>query len=78
MTRLQITRLIAELHHPLQTGYGDERDGNLCQVQAFGRSTNLQADWNRALVAQWQCGVRTLMVSVDPKSAPLGNTDPIV
>jgi hypothetical protein len=43
-----VTHFIADLHQPLHGGYGDDRGGNLYQVQAYGRGTNLHAVWDTA------------------------------
>jgi hypothetical protein len=72
-----LTHFIADLHQPLHAGYGDDRGGNLYQVQAFGRGTNLHAVWDSALVAQWPGGLPVLKASVETKIVSAWNTDPV-
>lgn len=45
-----LIHLVADIHQPLHAGWGDDRGGNLYQVRAFGRGTNLHALWDTALV----------------------------
>lgn len=55
-----IVHLVADLHQPLHAGYADDRGGNLYQVQAFGRGTNLHALWDVALLENRPGGVEAL------------------
>lgn len=71
-----VTHFIADLHQPLHAGYGDDRGGNLYQVQAYGHGTNLHAVWDTALVAQWPGGVPALKASVEARTVSAGNIDP--
>lgn len=45
-----VVHLVADVHQPLHAGYADDRGGNLYQVQAFGRGTNLHALWDTGLI----------------------------
>jgi hypothetical protein len=71
-----VTHFIADLHQPLHAGYGDDRGGNLYQVQAYGRGTNLHAVWDTLLVAQWPGGVPALRATVEAKAVAPSKTDP--
>lgn len=71
-----VAHFIADLHQPLHAGYGDDRGGNLYQVQAFGRGTNLHAVWDTLLVSQWPGGVPALKAAVQSQALPPGKTDP--
>ena len=71
-----VTHFIADLHQPLHAGYGDDRGGNLYQVQAYGRGTNLHAAWDTLLIAQWPGGVPALKATVEAKAVAPGETDP--
>ena len=52
-----IVHLVADVHQPLHAGYLDDRGGNLYQIQAFGRGTNLHALWDSGLIDN--TGLRT-------------------
>lgn len=45
-----IVHLVADVHQPLHAGQAEDKGGNLYQVQAFGRGTNLHAVWDSGLV----------------------------
>jgi len=45
-----LVHFVADVHQPLHAGGRDDRGGNLFQLQAFGRGTNLHALWDTALV----------------------------
>jgi hypothetical protein len=72
-----VTHFIADLHQPLHAGFGDDRGGNLYQVQAYGRGTNLHAVWDTLLVAQWPGGVPALKSTVEARAVAPGKTDPV-
>jgi hypothetical protein len=71
-----LTHFIADLHQPLHAGYDDDRGGNLYQVQAYGRGTNLHAVWDTLLAAQWPGGVPALKATVEAKAVAPGKTVP--
>jgi nuclease S1 len=45
-----LVHLVADIHQPLHAGYGEDRGGNSCQLQAFMRGTNLHAFWDSGLI----------------------------
>ena len=45
-----IVHLVADVHQPLHAGQAIDKGGNLYQVQAFGRGTNLHAVWDSGLI----------------------------
>lgn len=45
-----LVHLVADVHQPLQAGYGEDRGGNSYQLQAFMRGTNLHAFWDSGLI----------------------------
>lgn len=49
-----IVHLVGDLHQPLHVGKGSDRGGNDVKVTWFGRSTNLHAVWDSALVDDQQ------------------------
>jgi hypothetical protein len=71
-----VTHFIADLHQPLHAGYGDDRGGNLFQVQAYGRGTNLHAVWDTALVEHWPGGLPALKSAAESRTAAPGKTVP--
>ena len=46
-----LVHLVADVHQPLHAGRAEDKGGNLYQVHAFGRGTNLHALWDSGLVA---------------------------
>lgn len=71
-----VAHFIPDLHQPLHAGYFDDRGGNLYQVQAWGRGTNLHAVWDTVLVTQWPGGVPKLKAAVAARAVDPGKTDP--
>lgn len=72
-----LVHLVADIHQPLHAAYADDKGGNLYQVQAFGRGTNLHAIWDVALIEQWPGGPLALssaVAAVAPASVPSGPT----
>ena len=63
--------LVADVHQPLHAGFADDRGGNLYQLQAFGRGTNLHAVWDTALLARINPNTAGLESVVDA-SKPAG------
>ncbi|HEX7857676.1 MAG TPA: S1/P1 nuclease [Sphingobium sp.] len=45
-----IVHIIGDLHQPLHAGGGSDRGGNDVKVSWFGKSTNLHAVWDSALI----------------------------
>lgn len=72
-----VAHFIPDLHQPLHAGYFDDKGGNLYQVQAWGRGTNLHALWDTVLVAQWPGGVPRLKAAVEARAVESVKTDPI-
>lgn len=48
-----VVHIVGDLHQPLHAGFGDDRGGNLYQVQFAGRGTNLHALWDHDIVQQF-------------------------
>ena len=72
-----LAHFVADVHQPLHAAYADDRGGNLYQVQAFGRGTNLHAVWDVALIEQWPGGSLALTSALEvvaPTFAPSGPT----
>lgn len=59
-----LIHLVADVHQPLHAGHAEDRGGNLFQLQAHGRGTNLHAVWDSGLVANWQGGLSALEAAV--------------
>ncbi len=51
-----VIHLVADVHQPLHVGLASDRGGNLYQVRAFGRGSNLHAVWETELI-RWRPGV---------------------
>jgi hypothetical protein len=71
-----LIHLVADVHQPLHAGHAEDRGGNLFQLQAFGRGTNLHALWDSGIVQDWPGGLTALEQAVDAHtgSASTGNT----
>lgn len=61
-----LVHLVEDAHQPLHA-YGELKGGNLYQVQAFGKGTNLHAVWDTAMIQHWPGGRSAL-------ASELGNT----
>lgn len=55
-----LVHLVADVHQPLHAGYLDDKGGNLVQLQAYGRGSNLHALWDTQLIAHWPGGLPAL------------------
>lgn len=55
-----MVHLIADVHHPLHTGLGGDKGGNLFQVQAIGKGGKLHSLWDTALIMNGPGGLRQL------------------
>ncbi len=42
-----VVHLVGDIHQPLHAGFGDDRGGNLFQLNYIGQGTNLHAVWDR-------------------------------
>jgi nuclease S1 len=49
-----VIHLVADIHQPLHVGLKQDKGGNLFQVRAFGRGSNLHAVWDSGLI--WRRG----------------------
>lgn len=72
-----VVHLVADLHQPLHAGFKADKGGNLYQVQAFGRGTNLHALWDSGLIRNRPGGIDALrqaaaMTGSAPAEAPAG------
>ena len=45
-----VVHFLADVHQPLHAGYADDRGGNLYQLQAFMRGSNLHALWDSGII----------------------------
>ena len=45
-----LVHLVADVHQPLHAGKAEDKGGNLYQVHAFGRGTNLHTVWDSRLI----------------------------
>lgn len=59
-----VIHLVADVHQPLHAGHADDRGGNLFQLQAYGRGTNLHSLWDSGIVVNWPGGLNQLEQAV--------------
>lgn len=55
-----IVHLVGDLHQPLHAGFKGDKGGNLYQVQAFGRGTNMHSLWDSGLIRNRAGGLDAL------------------
>lgn len=55
-----VVHLVGDVHQPLHAGFKGDKGGNLYQVQAFGRGTNLHSLWDGALIRNRAGGLEAL------------------
>ena len=55
-----VVHLVGDIHQPLHAGLAGNKGGNLVQVRAFGRGTNLHALWDSGLIKRWPGGLSEL------------------
>lgn len=58
-----VIHLVGDLHQPLHAGFRGDKGGNLSQVQAFGRGTNLHSLWDGGLIRNRLGGLDALRAS---------------
>jgi hypothetical protein len=56
-----VVHLVADVHQPLHAAHATDKGGNLYQVHAFGRGTNLHALWDRGLAEALPGGARAIL-----------------
>lgn len=55
-----VVHLVGDLHQPLHAGFKGDKGGNLYQVQAFGRGTNMHSLWDSGLIRNRAGGLDAL------------------
>lgn len=70
-----VIHLVGDLHQPLHAGFKADKGGNLYQIQAFGRGTNLHSLWDGAMIRNRPGGMDALRkaaatAGVAPPNAP--------
>ncbi len=55
-----VIHLVGDIHQPLHVGLAADKGGNLFQVRAFGRGTNLHAVWDSELIRRRPGGLSQL------------------
>lgn len=58
-----VIHLVGDIHQPLHAGFKGDKGGNLYQVQAFGRGTNLHSLWDGVLIRKRAGGIDALRAS---------------
>lgn len=72
-----VIHLVGDIHQPLHVGLASDRGGNLYQVRAFGRGSNMHAVWDGELIRRRAGGLSRLLQDASAVS-PNGvrTTDP--
>ena len=55
-----VIHLVGDVHQPLHAGLANDKGGNLFQVRAFGRGSNLHAVWDGELIRRRGGGLSVL------------------
>lgn len=58
-----VIHLVGDAHQPLHAGFKSDKGGNLFQVQAFGRGTNMHSLWDSRLIRNRVGGLDALRAS---------------
>lgn len=56
-----VVHLVGDIHQPLHVGLASDKGGNLFQVRAFGRGSNLHAVWDGELIRRRAGGLSRLL-----------------
>ncbi len=68
--------LAADVHQPLHAGYAEDRHGNMYQLQAFMRGSNLHALWDFGLIKNVDMSNEALTARLRAK--PVVSGSPII
>lgn len=60
-----LIHLVADVHQPMHAGRASDKGGNLLQIRAYGRGTNLHAVWDGLLIQHYAGGSVALRSSVE-------------
>lgn len=71
-----VVHLVSDAHQPLHAGFADDRGGNLYQVQAWGRGSNLHAVWDVALIEYYPGGPDGLRQAVQKELGSMATGTP--
>lgn len=63
-----VIHLVADIHQPLHVGMAADKGGNLFQVRAFGRGSNLHAVWDGELIRRRAGGLSRLLLDASTPS----------
>lgn len=61
-----VVHLVADVHQPLHAGFGEDKGGNLFQVQAFGKGSNLHSLWDTSLIVNRPGGSASVREELAP------------
>jgi nuclease S1 len=56
-----VVHLVGDVHQPLHVGLASDKGGNLFQLRAFGRGSNLHAVWDGELIRRRVGGLNSLL-----------------
>ncbi len=65
-----LVHLVADLHQALHAGYHDDKGGNLIQLHAYGKCSNLHAIWDSQLITHWPGGLPSLRNAMQAADIP--------
>ena len=71
-----VVHLAGDVHQPLHAGIAGDKGGNLYQVQAFGRGTNLHSVWDGVLIRNWPGGLAALRSATIAQARTTGSLSP--
>lgn len=65
-----VVHLVGDIHQPLHAGFGDDRGGNLFQLNYIGRGTNLHAVWDRLVFEVAGLGESDYVATLQARELP--------
>ena len=65
-----VVHFVGDVHQPLHAGYQDDKGGNIYQLQAFERGSNLHALWDTGLIRNLNEGTDALTSRLQASSSP--------
>ncbi len=71
-----VVHLVGDVHQPLHAGFADDKGGNLFQLRAFNRGTNLHSLWDGGVILNWPGGEEQLRAAVTTAAAPQAVGEP--
>jgi nuclease S1 len=70
-----VVHLVGDIHQPLHAGFGDDRGGNLFQLNYIGQGTNLHAVWDRLVFEAAGLSEAEYVAELQSRALPVAAVD---